>query len=291
MNTKNIKQKLFSKKIMGVPAFTLAMVAMVGLGSAALLTQYGSITATISVAQSVLLSGNGVLEDGTVTYDADTTAGNTYTSDIYTLINNANVPVTVKLDTTYVPNDGGITTEYQGVLELTSKDTNTWQPTNNKKAKVYYSIVGNTFTYNIVNETNLDLNQYTLIYYKDGVIGLEGRLANPQPAITVSGNIGNLPASDDANAVADYSQTPDYYMHKTGAKLWLVPTSSLSGNTINWANMANFLYETDLISYSANSNNELTLPANGGGVNFEVANTFNPALLGTYTITTQVVPQ
>jgi len=44
-------------------------------------------------------------------------------------------------------------------------------------------------------------------------------------------------------------------------KLWLVPTDAIDGNTVDWTQANEFLFETDLIWYS-NSADTLTVPAN-----------------------------
>ena len=82
------------------------------------------------------------------------------------------------------------------------------------------------------------------------------------PAIEVVNSIGDLPQSDDANLNADYSQAPDFYVHKTGAKLWLVPKTDIGdGKTLNWANWNNYLYETDLISYQFDTSTTVVISA------------------------------
>lgn len=145
----------------------------------------------------------------------------------------------------------GIDVSYAGTLELIKKDTETWVATG-EPIEVDYTVIGDTFSVTGVPEG------YTAIYYKDEVVGLEGRLANPQPAVSIVG-VGNLPHSDDANVdeLADYTQAPDFYNQMKGAKLWVVPNGDLSEGTLNWANMADYYYETDLIQY--NSDGEITL--------------------------------
>lgn len=274
--------KLFGKT---VPIFLLiGILCAGGIGSAALLTYYGTMTTTVTVEQSVTTN-----MPSTLTYTV--TGGNTKTDGPYSLVNHANVPVTVKFATTHtlgeIPDETGITTTYRGVLELTKKDTGTWKPIIGDKIQITYTIVGDTFEYSGVPAG------YTLIYYKDNVVGLAGRLNNPQPAITVTSDIGSLPQSDDANMdeLANYCGEPDLYQHCKGAKLWVVLTSDITGSNLNWANMANYYYETDLISYTKDTNGNMILPSNGGGLNFEIINNFKANIEpGTYTITTKVLP-
>lgn len=269
------------KKRTKIISIVLLSLLVVGIATASLLQYYGVIKSITTVTQSVLVDG------------LDTVGGSLSLNDdggIHTLVNNANVDAIIKLETDCTALIGiddceGITTTYVGVLELTTKDTQTWAPTLTKKATIIYTLVGDTFAFTGVPEG------YTLIYYKDTVIGLEGRIANPQPAMIVTPTIGNLPQDNDANLDADYSQAPDNYLHKTGAKLWAVPIGALTGTTLDWSQWDSFLYETDLMSYSTNSLGEITLPANGGGVNFRIINDFDVALIpDTYTITTNVIP-
>lgn len=160
------------------------------------------------------------------------------------------------------------------------------------KATLYYTLTGGVFEYTLENVVGFNPADYTLVYYKDAVVGLEGRLANPQPVIIVDGAVGSLPHSDDANNFADYSEAPDEYVHKTGAKLWLVATSDIIvGNELSWTNMGTYLYEMDLMAYTRATDGTMVLPANGGGVNFEIVNQFDIASIpAIYTITTNVLP-
>jgi len=145
--------------------------------------------------------------------------------------------------------DENISVSYVADLILTKKDTTTWIPTEDK-ITITYTVIGDTFEFSEISEG------YTLIYYKDAVVGLEGRIANPQPAIIVTSDIGNLAQLDDANidALANYCAEPDYYNQCKGAKLWVVPTSDIIDGNLNWANMANYYYETDLIQYNMEGN-------------------------------------
>ena len=49
---------------------------------------------------------------------------------------------------------------------------------------------------------------------------------------------------DFANGYDDYNQCK-------GAKLWIVGTEDIVEDDLNWANMANYYYEMDLIQYNA----------------------------------------
>jgi len=267
-------------------AFAIPILLLVGIGGAVLLDHYGSITQTVSVEQAVTLDGVDCKDNVCVEEETPTHSGGTFFSEVYSVKNIANTPRDVKLETSCLV-DGvectieEVTTSYVGVLKLTKKDTITWDPIPGEEIEITYTVVGDTFEATGIPEG------YTLIYYKDEVVGLEGRLANPQPAIIVTSDIGNFPHSNDANIdeLADYCGEPDNYVHCKGAKLWVVPTSDIIGSNLNWANMANYYYETDLIVYSTDE--VITLPA-GGGFEFMVENTIDGT--GQYTIITEVNP-
>jgi len=143
-----------------------------------------------------------------------------------------------------------IEVSYLGTLSLSHKDS-AWASIDTP-ITIGYTIIGDTFEVTGVPEG------YTAIYYKDEVVGLEERIANPQPAISIVGT-GNLPQLDDANwdELANYCEEPDNYNQCRGAKLWVVPNGDLTDSTLNWANMVNYYYELDLIQYNADG--EITL--------------------------------
>lgn len=245
MKEETKKTKKFNKKYLmfGLPILCLALVA------AAVLTYYAVFNVTLNVNQPVSFSDT--LEQ---TIDG-CNSGETCLGEAIIVSNDGDNPRVIKIVET--SGSENVEVNYIGKLELTTKNTATWQPTEDKKATIYYTIVGEEFEFSGVPEG------YTLIYYKDGVVGLEGRLENPQPVIEVVSAIGDLPQTDDANLDANYSQVPDEYEHSVGAKLWAVPTSSiLGGNVLDWSQWNSFLYETDLVYSFANADNELIVPAN-----------------------------
>jgi len=89
MNTKNIKQKLFSKKVFGVPAFLVAL-AVMSVGGIAVMAFYGTSTATFTVAQSITVnpttySFTGIIQGDTKTYNMSiTNAANNPITVVYT---------------------------------------------------------------------------------------------------------------------------------------------------------------------------------------------------------------
>ena len=65
------------------------------------------------------------------------------------------------------------------------------------------------------------------------------------------------PADWNGSGAANYCATPDNYNTCRGAKIWLVPTSNLTGGTslpLNAWNPSTYLFETDLINYNDTNN-------------------------------------
>lgn len=294
--------------------FGLPLLAVV-LVSAALLAYYGVISGMATVTQSVVLTGSP-----TFSFNANSfVAGKSFTDCGFSLKNNADVEAPVKFGTTCNNSVGyddgirteskidwsdfsndkcdGITTEIYGILDLSTKNTASWVLTG-EKATVKYTIVNDTFSAEVVKGAKTG---YELIYYKDkeNAFTLTDREANPQKAIQIGSVLGkNLPYADDGNSKlgANYcTNGVDIYVHCRGAKIWYVPSTALSGCTtdgcnINWNLWGSFLYETDLIVYSSDASNKITLPA-GGGFNFCEKNDFAFNLVpDTYTIRTEVLP-
>jgi predicted ribosomally synthesized peptide with SipW-like signal peptide len=149
---------------------------------------------------------------------------------------------------------------------------------NNKQGTLTYNVSGNEFV-GTFNATGLTATtSYSLIYYadKDPRFGSWGG-NNPGAviatfitngsgnivAVPVNQNLGmDLPASPDWNInpvpnYCDNNNTFDDYNTCAGAKIWLVPTSNLTGGTIlplNAWNPSTYLFETDLINYSDTNN-------------------------------------
>jgi len=233
---------------MNKKVLSFVIVGIMAIAVVSALTYYAFFTASVTVNQPVSITGD-------LTQSVSCDAGETCLGSAITISNNGDEARTVKIVKDY--GNGNIDVSYIGKLELAKKDTSTWNLIEGSEVEVTYTVAGDDFEY------DADLPEgYVLIYYKDAVVGLEGRLENPQPAVELVSDIGNLPQSDDANLNADYSQATDYYAHKTGAKLWAVPSDAINGNmTLDWSQMNDFLYETDLIYCFANTDNEITVPA------------------------------
>ena len=226
-----------NKKYLMFGMMGLFVMALVSAGS---ISYYGSIEQDIDIESPIVLEGNNPLE--IVGFSGEQKIG-----DTFAIKNNA--PFEVE---TLISNDApdGVEVEYVGTLELTKKDTTSWEATD-EKLEITYTVVGDSLEFSGVTEG------YTLVYYKDAVIGLEGRVSNPQPVIIVSSDMGNLPQQDDANAdlSSDYCNNDvDNYESCRGAKLWVVPSTDIVDGDFNWANMADYYYETNLIQYNAEGN-------------------------------------
>ena len=150
-----------------------------------------------------------------------------------------------------------------------------------------YNASGPTFDYQFQATGLTPSIDYSLIYYADQpdrYVNWGGD--NPGALIATfttdgSGNIAattgskdldmNLPCPPDANMDInnhDYSGSPDFYLHATGAKIWLVPTSALptpypdDGGWAFWGPLG-ILFETDLIWYN---DTDVASPVVGLGV-------------------------
>ena len=230
---------------------------------------YAIFSASFTVNPSITLS-EGCTDALGIVYDGDTIVGSECT-----LTNNAPSERDLVISNNAGPN---IKVSYLGTLDLSNKDS-AWNPTGTPII-IDYTIVGDTFEVTGVPEG------YTAIYYKDEVVGLEGRIANPQPAISIVG-VGNLPQLDDANIdeLANYCAEPDNYNQCKGAKIWVVPNSDLSEGKLNWANMGNYYYELDLIQY--NSEGKIVLSP-GASLTLTPVYTIGVGVTGEQVITTTV---
>ena len=219
---------------------TMIMLSVFAIGLVAAIGYYVLFSDRMDVLPAITLEGCS--DDLGEVYSGDIVTGSECT-----LTNEADS----KRDLTFSNDAGeGIEVSYIGTLELTKKDSE-WNATGTP-IEIGYTVIGDSFEVTGVPEG------YTAIYYKDNVVGLAGRIANPQPAISIIG-IGNLPEVDDANIdeLTNYCATPDFYNQCKGAKIWVVPNGDITAGNLNWANMANYYYELDLIQY--NDAGEITL--------------------------------
>jgi len=246
-------------------------VGLFAIGIIAAITYYAMFSASFNVLPSVTVDG-----------ELEQTLGDVYGGEIVvgspiTITNNAPSERVIS-----ITDDSGndVEVSYVGVLELTKKDTTTWLPIGDTM-EITYTVVGDSFEFSGVPEG------YTLIYYKDFVVGLDERLANPQPAIIVTNDIGNLPHSDDANMdnLANYCVAPDFYNQCKGAKLWVVLTQDIVNGNLVWGNWDSFYFETDLIQFNMDGN---IVMFEGSSLTIIPEYTPNDYISGEYTITTTV---
>ncbi len=232
---KKINKKINKKKLM---LFVLPLLAITLVSA---VTYYIVFDATFTVTPAISVEGEDTFE-----VPENAIGGETIVGSPITITNDAPSERVIS-----ITDDSGenVIVSYVGNLELTKKDTTTWTSTGDT-IEIEYTIVGDEFEFSGVPEG------YTLIYYKDEVVELGERLENPQPAIIVTNEIGNLPQEDDANMddLANYCATPDFYNQCKGAKLWVVLTSDITDGTLAWGNWDSFYFETDLIQFNTEGN-------------------------------------
>ena len=266
--------KLFGKMM---PVWLiLTLVASVPV-SAALLTMYGQIVTTAIVQQSILLDGKNCDADYNQCIISSVipegAPGGEEFCFKHTLENQMSVEGTVNLETTILPDGVGITTGIYSIpetttLELTSKDSG-WKATIDMKATLTFKTSNPKFE-GTLTTTGLENEQYALIYYPDqedrfdptkwngngGVV--IATFTDDQTDLVIDAELDtNLPLTTDWNVNPD----PDYcdnhnsfddYAHCRGAKIWIVPTSDLTGTNslpLTVWNPTTYLFETDLVMY------------------------------------------
>jgi len=164
------------------------------------------------------------------------------------------------------PSDCTMTT-----LNLCAKDTS-WQcKSGGATATLTFKTVYPTFDYELTVSGASVKTDYALIYYPDqadrftywngaGGTVLGTFTTDASGAYTGTGNIaiGSLPIAGDwnANPSPNYCNNAngyDSYAHCSGAKIWIVTASDLtSGSSLPltaW-NPSNYLFETDLVTYT-----------------------------------------
>jgi predicted ribosomally synthesized peptide with SipW-like signal peptide len=137
-------------------------------------------------------------------------------------------------------------TQVVATANLVAKNTTTWDPiAGGASAVLTYGVEGETFDYTLIG-SGVAAGDYQLIYYPDP-------WANPK-AITKIGNVftvdgtGDVNESDDVELGMDLPDSADNN-YPVGAKVWLVPTSSLTGDDLAWTNLNQFLFDLSLVNY------------------------------------------
>lgn len=157
---------------------------------------------------------------------------------------------------------------YDSTLNLENKDSS-WAIVSGDSigGTLGYNPSGSTFDFGLY-ATGLSDGDYALIYYADtedrfndwggdnpGAVIATGTSSGGELSMTGSVELNmDLPCPPDANAYFyDYTEAPDNYVHGTGAKIWVVPTSVLTDGTslpvCAWPQTSDWLFETDLVTY------------------------------------------
>jgi len=282
--------KKFNKKTL---SFVFISVLALTLVSAGIMAYYGQTATTVTVNQSIVF-----------TVDGDVSTGERYMENVtckvgetclgenpYRITNNGDSDRTVALITS--GNTNGINVSYVGQVELSTKNTTTWKETSEKKATVTHTLVGDRFETEVISDGNL--SGYVLVYAMDK----DERFDNFASVVLVKTVDGDLPYSSDWNANANPGycggeNTFDSYDHCKGAKLWIVEESDLGTpdgegvSPLSWDNMADYLYETDLIQYFDNDVGQITVPAGSFIEFFPQFSVDSKATTGDYVVYTTV---
>jgi hypothetical protein len=223
----------------------IGMLALLSVGVVSAIAYYALFSTSFTVLPAIVLSG-----------DLEQSLGETYSGEQVVgspieITNNAPSKRDVVISD---DSEGqGVNVIYVSELELSNKvvvfgETN-WALTGDK-AKVRYTVVGDTFSAEVIEGSK---DGYVLVYYKDN----SDRFNSPAKAIKVEDVVGNLAYADDNNNEEDYCLS-DGYTTCHGAKLWYVPETAVdSEGNVDWSQASNFLFETNLIQY--NSDGELTV--------------------------------
>ena len=178
---------------------------------------------------------------------------------------------------------------YDEKVSLDNKDPSTWMEIDDMTyATVYYSSVGEEFAWNIVGKGLTPNTGYSLIYYADPWPGNNpGALiaAFTTDGLGVFNEFGytelnmDLPHPDDYNANPDpdycnHSNGFDDYEHCCGAKLWVVLTEDYNEPAMEGWNPAEYLFETDLITYE-DCDDYFTPSAVPENATFSIGDVFN----------------
>lgn len=249
--------KKTNKKILS--GIVLPLIVAVVLVSA-VLNYYGVFSFNVDANQPITINGNPISGEPIILSDFDCIAGETPIGlDSMRIGNSADENKEVIVSAIYSYSDLDIS--YVGKLILTKKDIVTWKPISGNEIEIAYSIVGNSFSYEVLSGQIPE--GYELVYAMDK----ENRFTDYATVKKVSEIDESLPMLGDWNI----NPEPDYcgfnngyddYVHCSGAKLWIIPSEDIGDEgVLSWINMANYYYETDLIYYSASADT-LTIPTN-----------------------------
>lgn len=142
------------------------------------------------------------------------------------------------------------TTEQDGKVyataNLSQKNTTTWVPYG-ATGSLTYEVAAAAFNYDFNGTVPVE-GEYQLIYYPDPwasnkqIVRIGSPVASTGLNITLSGtpDLG----MDLPNSATDFDSN-----YPVGAKVWLVPTSDLSGNTLSWTNPDQYLFDVNMVNY------------------------------------------
>jgi len=126
--------------------------------------------------------------------------------------------------------------------------TSTWaELVDGKEALLTFGTCNQQFVWNIESESDLD--GYSLIYYANYPDYWQTSPVFIIGGLSGSVDIPTMPYIDDENALRQISDLGETYAHQYGAKFWLVPSSAIIENDVDWNQAAKFLFETDLGLY------------------------------------------
>lgn len=205
-----------------------------------------SFSVSVTTAQSIFI-------DGELDQELSCNAGNTCVGDAITITNNANVDARLKLSSSECEDS---TISYIGIMHFTQKDLVNWTPIDGGKvADIEYTIAGEDFIANGIPEG------YKLIYYPDMEDGFAENVEN----ILVYGEdvFPSLPVAEDiGDDYCNNGKNPNAKVCR-GAKLWLIPEEYVEElKSGNWNNASEFLFETDLVTYTKGTYGNILIPAN-----------------------------
>ena len=296
MNTNENRRKGFGIRKRTLVGVLAVLVACTLFASGALLSYYGQVTTKADVMQSVVVSSDSGATWNN--YDAGIT---TDIKDMvhchpywfkYWIWNRANCEVPVNITEQWLQSPGGDPTGYNyanyivgdyQTIKLRQKDTTTWGVINEGTIGADLTIKNcrNGFWYKL-NHWGLTGGDYALIYYANYPDYWTEGPVTVIDTFTISGTgsfektvsgIQSFPYPEDENAQRPiFNDSGETYLHQYGAKLWLVPSSVVSGDKIISWDWDEWLWETDLALF-----------INCG---FDLPEHYNPVLYSCYNVET-----
>ena len=268
------RRHIGKRKAMGI--LVVIGIAFALTASAGLLDWFGEMNITADVKQSVVWDGDGEWHDwdDPIEWAIEDAVGGCQYCNKTKIWNRGCVEGVLDIETQIWGPGGpdGVTPHYfilPGDLTITldNKDPVTWMPIEDEYLiELIYNPCCPEFDWCLEGKVPLHDTEYVLIYYSDQpdrFINWGGAPALELGIVTsdINGDINaygtadvtSFPFENDWNIGpdADYSQSPDYYCHAKGAKIWLIPTSDYNGTdeVMSGWNPDNYMFETDLVVY------------------------------------------